>query len=252
MTQNKVFSALSSVWSQPPECFPGRQCKWVIFIRKPQNPFSLSKAILLIWVEAVMARTRSHNTTKNHHLFIWVVYHFCFSLLFLSSLISRQSSSSLFASTPRFSVFQAFRTPTSAASPAWKLLKLFHSCSSFGSLFQCQFLGRAFLDSPLEVILCFIFSTVLCSLLSRFCCSLYNLNFLHHFSPAPTPNPTHSRSTGSASNWHEAACMLISSRGLAKEHPGTWQAFFNLYTARSCWCFCSVHFCFLSGMEREI
>lgn len=96
------------------------------------------------------------------------------------------------------------------------------------------------------------FSTVLCSLLSRFCCSLYNLNFLHHFSPAPTPNPTHSRSTGSASDWHKAAYMLISSCGLAMEHPGTWQAFFNLYMARSCWCFCSVHFCFLSVMEREI
>lgn len=81
------------------------------------------------------------------------------SFLFLPSLPFQPHRKTVFlksASTPRFSVFQAFRTPTSAASPAWKLLKLFHSCSSFGSLFQYQFLRRAFLDPPLEVILCFI------------------------------------------------------------------------------------------------
>lgn len=176
------------------------------------------------------------------------------SFLFLSSLLFQphlKTVPQVFDSASRFSVFQAFGTSASAASPAWKLselsLLLILQVIASVSVPQKSFPWLITLsDSVLY------FSLQYSVLFSPDSLVVYIILIFFTTSPQCLLQILHTVGTQEAHlTGMRAGSMLISSCMLSKEHPGTWQAFLNLYTDRSsCWCFCSVHFCFLSGMGR--
>lgn len=118
-----------------------------------------------------------------------------------SSLISRQSPSGLCFGPSSFSSsgFQDLHICCPTCLEAfWALFAVAYPSGRSLSVSSSEGLS---LTHP-SVWFCALFS-LRYSVLSRSCCSLYNLNFLHYFSPVPTSNPMHRRYTVSTSDWHE-------------------------------------------------
>lgn len=136
------------------------------FICKPQNLFSLSKAILLIWVEAVMARTWSHKTTKNTiYSYEWYIISVSpFSLPFQTHLKTVFLKSLL-----QSLVFQFFRL----SGPPH--LQLHPPGSSLSSFTLAHPLGHCFNLSSSEEL-----SLTHCS---KWFCALFSLQYSVLFSP---------------------------------------------------------------------